>query len=91
MSHQGPTEPLGFDAGVGEGLVEAAVAASEHRLEAQGWHRGDRPWRAQQGVAELEERIGPAEQAVVELGAEPDEHLRCAGPVRHLSSHSQAV
>jgi hypothetical protein len=52
--------------------IDAAPAASVDRLQAQVWQRRDR-LGAQQGVAQLEQGIGAAGAAGVQLGPEPTE------------------
>lgn len=66
-------QPILVDPSGGERLVEAPVTAGEHRLEAESGHRADRSRRADNRVAELEERIAPADERAAQLGAEPNE------------------
>ena len=61
-------ESLLVNAATLERLVEAAVRAAEHRLEAKGGHRGDRKRRAQHGIGQFEEGVAPAPQGGMELG-----------------------
>jgi hypothetical protein len=63
-------QPLGVDPAAGQGGVDAAPAAPVDRLQAQVRQRRDWPGGAQQRVAELEQRIGAAGEAGVQLVAE---------------------
>jgi hypothetical protein len=58
--------------------VAAAVLGGQRQLD----QRGHRPRRAQQGVGQLEGRVGTSGQAVVEALAEPGQHGQrlAAGP-----------
>jgi site-specific DNA recombinase len=66
------TQPLGVDAAAGQGGVGAAPAALVDRLQARVRQRRGR-LGAQQRVAELEQRIGTAGEAGVQLSPEPAE------------------
>jgi hypothetical protein len=66
------TKPLDLDATTGQRVVGAAPAAPTDRLQAQVRQGGDR-LSAQQRVAQLDQRIGTADAAGVQLGPEPAE------------------
>jgi hypothetical protein len=65
-------QPLGVDAAVGQGGVDAAPAALVDRLQAQVRQRWDR-LGAQQRVAQLKQRIGAAGERGVQLSPEQAE------------------
>jgi hypothetical protein len=69
VADQQVAEPLGVDAAARQSGVDAAPAAPADRLQAQVRQRRDRPG-AQQRVTELEQRIGAAGEAGVQLGPE---------------------
>ena len=73
VRHEDLTQPVAVDRPQGERLVQAAVAAAEHRLQAERRHRGDRSRRAQCGVAQLEERVTPARAATVQVRSKADQ------------------
>jgi hypothetical protein len=66
-------QPLGVDAAAGQGGVDAAPAAPMDWFQAQVRQRRDRPGSAQQRVAQLEQRIGTAGEAGVQLSPEQAE------------------
>jgi hypothetical protein len=63
-------EPFDLDAAAGQRGVDAAPAALVDRLQAQVWQRRERRLAAEQGVAQLQQRIGAAGAAGVQLGPE---------------------
>jgi hypothetical protein len=65
-------QPLDLDATTGQGGVGAAPAALVDRLQAQVRQRRER-WGAQQRVAQLDQGVGAAGEAGVQLGPEPAE------------------
>jgi hypothetical protein len=75
-------QPLAVDAPTGQGGVAAAPAALVDRLQAQVRQRRDR-LGAQQCVAQLEQRIGAAGVAGVQLGPELTESHQGEGWHRH--------
>jgi len=60
---------LDVDSTLAESRVEAAPAAAMGRSEAQVRWRRNHP-RCEEGIAELEERVGPAVEATVERVSE---------------------
>lgn len=74
-------QPRLVDPAAIQGLVEAAMAAAEHRLQGELWHRSDPGGRRQRSIAELEEGIPPAGQAPLEALSELDQlaELTCTG------------
>jgi hypothetical protein len=75
-------QPLLVDPATGERGVDTAPAAPADRLQAQPRQRPDR-WGAQQRVAQLEQRIGAAREAGVQLGPERAEPREGEGWHRH--------
>ena len=75
-------QPLGVDLPAGQGGIGAAPAALVDRFQAQVRQRRDR-FGAQQCVAELEQRVGTAEETGVQLGAKPLESREGEGWRRH--------
>jgi hypothetical protein len=73
-------QPLDLDAATGQGGVDAAPAAPVDRLQAQVRQRRER-LGAQQGIAQLEQRIGAAWEAGMQLVAERAEQRE--GEVGH--------
>lgn len=63
------TEVIFVDLPVGECFVEAAVAATKDRFEAE-WQRTDWSWRERDVVSEFEQCVAPACQTVIELSTE---------------------
>src|ERR1035437_4176222 len=61
--------PLMVDSSQGQGFVQAAVAATERRFQAQRGYRAGRCRRTQGCVGQFEGGVGPAGQASVEAGA----------------------
>ena len=83
-ARQQVAQPLGIDVTAGKGGVDAAPAALVDRFQAQvrqGWNRWCRG--AQQRVAQLEQRIGAAGEAGVQLGSERAEPHEGEGWHRH--------
>jgi hypothetical protein len=81
-THQQIAQPLGIDLTTGQGGIDAAPAALVDRLQAQVRQRPDR-LGAQQGVAQLEQRIGAAGKAGVQLAPERAEPHQGEGWHRH--------
>ena len=81
-AHQQVAQPVDVDAPVGQRVVSAAPAAPVGRLEAEPGHRGDRRG-AQQRVAQLEQRVGAAGEAGVQLAPELTELRKGEGWHRH--------
>jgi hypothetical protein len=81
-AHQQIPQPLGVDAASGQGGIGAAPAALVDRLQAQVGQRGDR-LGAQQRVAQLEQGIGAAGEAGVQLSPELTEPHEGKGWRRH--------
>jgi hypothetical protein len=71
-AHQQIPQLLGVDAAAGQGGIDAAPAPLVDRLQAQVGQRRDRGG-AQQCVAKLEQRIGTAGEAGVQLAPEAAE------------------
>jgi hypothetical protein len=69
VADQQVAQPLGVDTPAGERVVGAAPAAPVGWLEAEMGHRGDGRG-TQQRVGEVEQRIGAAGAAGVQLGPE---------------------
>jgi hypothetical protein len=81
-AHQQIPQLLGVDAAAGQGGIDAAPAPLVDRLQAQVRQRRDRGG-AQQGVAQLEQRIGTAGKAGVQLGPKVAEPRQGEGWRRH--------
>jgi hypothetical protein len=81
-AHQQIAQPLGIDLTAGQRGVETAPAAPADRLQAQMRQRRNRRG-AQQRVAKLEQRIGAAGEASVQLGPEAAEPREGEGWRRH--------
>jgi len=82
-ARQQVAQPLGIHVTAGKGGVGAAPAALVDRFQAQvrqGWNRCR---SAQQGVAQLEQRIGAVGEAGVQLGSERAEPSEGEGWHRH--------
>jgi hypothetical protein len=75
-------QPLGIDLAAGQRGVGAAPATPADRLQAQVRQRPDRRG-AQQRVAQLEQRIGAAAEAGVQLGPETAQPREGEGWHRH--------
>jgi hypothetical protein len=86
-AHQQVAEPLGVDAAARQGGIDAAPAAPVGRLQAQVRQRRQRRLGAQQRVGQLEQRIGAAGAAGVQLGPEGAEP--CKG--RSWHQHGRAA
>ena len=81
-AHQQIAQPLGIDLTAGKGGIDAAPATPVDRLQAQVRQRPDRRG-AQQRIAELEQRIGAAGKAGVQLAPERAEPREGEGWHRH--------
>jgi hypothetical protein len=81
-AHQQIPQPLGVDAAAGQGGIDAAPAPLVGRLQAQVGQRRDRRG-AQQRVIQLEQRIGTAGEAGVQLAPEAAEPRQGEGWHRH--------
>jgi hypothetical protein len=75
-------QPVGVDAAAGQGGIGAAPAASVDWFQAQVRQRRDR-LGAQQGVAQLEQRVGAAGEAGVQLTPEHVEPRKARRWLRH--------
>jgi hypothetical protein len=76
-------QPVGIDPTAGQRIVGAAPAAPTDRLQAQVRQRRQRRLGATQRVAQLEQRIGAAGEAGVQLAPEPAEPRQGKGWHRH--------
>jgi hypothetical protein len=81
-ARQQVAQPLGIDLTAGQGGVDAAPAALVDRFQAQVRQRRDR-LGAQQRITELEQRIGAAGKAGVQLGPERAKPHQGGGWHRH--------
>jgi site-specific DNA recombinase len=81
-AHQQVAQPANVDAPAGQRIVGATPAAPVGRLEAELGHRGDRRG-AQQRVAQLEQRVGAAGEAGMQLSPELTEPREGEGWHRH--------
>jgi hypothetical protein len=81
-AHQQVAQPLGIDLTAGQRGVDAAPAALMDWFQAQVRQRGDRRG-AQQRVAQLQQRIGAAGEAGVQLSPELTEPRKGEGWRRH--------
>ena len=70
LRRQQREQPLVIDPPGGQRVIQRAVAPGELRLQAQLHQRRHRVIRAQHGVGELEQGIGPPRQAVIQPGPE---------------------
>jgi hypothetical protein len=75
-------QPVGVDPAAGQGGIGAAPAASVDWFQAQVRQRRDR-LGAQQGVAQLEQRVGAAGEAGVQLTPEHVEPRKARRWLRH--------
>jgi transposase len=82
MASQQITQRLGVHTAVGEGGVGAAPPTLMDRLQAQVRQRRDR-LGAKQRVAQLEQRIGAAREAGMQLSPEPAEPLKGESGLGH--------
>ena len=73
VHYQQVAHPLMVDSSQGQRFVQAAMAATERRFQAQRRYRAGRCRRTQGCVAQLEGRVGPAGQATEETGTEVDQ------------------
>jgi hypothetical protein len=79
-------QPLLIDRPAGQSVIQRAMATPEHRLQRQLHQRGDRPVGADRRLSQLEQRIGPGGQALIDPGAEPGQSgqlLDVCGVVHH--------
>jgi hypothetical protein len=77
------TQPLDVDAAAGQGGIRAAPAAPVSRLQAQVRQRRERRLAAEQGITQLEQRIGAAGERAMQLGSERTEPREGEGWHRH--------
>ena len=69
--HLQPPQPPGIYLAPCQGVIHRSVPAAELRLQRQLRRRAHRPLRAQHRVAQLEQRVRPRGEALMQLTAEP--------------------
>jgi site-specific DNA recombinase len=82
-AHQQVAQPLGIDLTAGQGGVDAAPAAPVDGFQAQVRQRQQRRLGAQQRIGEVEQRIGAAGKAGVQLSSERTKPNEGEGWHRH--------